>query len=96
MEYKKKRKKKNIRGRHISFSILVSHLSAVSKYYPATRAIRAIAHFNDYVFRLIKKQVCCPQISRSSDYLIPCKLQDLAREKGAGNAHDGSKWGVGK
>ena len=27
---------------------------------------------------------------------ISRKLQDLAREKGAGNAHDGSKWGVGK
>jgi hypothetical protein len=46
--------------------IFVSHLSAVSKFYPTSRAI---AHFNDYVF--------CPQISSGA---VGCNLSCGATE----------------
>jgi hypothetical protein len=44
----------------------ITHLSAVSKYYPTSRAIRAIAHFNDDVFRLVIKNKYATQISITS------------------------------
>jgi len=53
-----------IRGHPYQF-FLVSHLSAVSKFYPTSRAIRAIAHFNDYIFRLVIKNKYVPRFPQA-------------------------------